>query len=338
MAASASAADTGRQAAGTRLPSDEARDHLLVQVAKMYFQLDRTQSEIAQALGLTRWQVGRLLSEARETGVVRIEIAPRANRLATLESALQRQWRLRDAVVVPSDGDAGVDAGAVAQAAAHWLAGLTDKPALIGVSWGRTMAAVARALPQGWNPGAHVVLVNGATALRLTSPGVSAVAEAFAQTAGGTATLFPAPAILGRAETRAALESDPVIAAALDLARKAPLIILGMGAMEDSVLAASGYVADADIARLRGAGAVGDILGRFLDARGQVVDTQLDARTLGLRPEALANRRHAVGVVSGTGKQAIALAALRARLVNVLITDEATAHHLLSHSPGAPDA
>lgn len=338
MSAPAPAPDPGRQAAGTRLPSDEARDHLLVQVAKMYFQLDRTQSEIAATLGLTRWQVGRLLSEARETGVVRIEIAPRANRVAALESALQRQWRLRDAVVVPSDGDAAVDAGAVAQAAAHWLAGLADKPALIGVSWGRTMAAVARALPQGWNPGAHVVLVNGATALRLTSPGVSAVAEAFAQTAGGTATLFPAPAILGRAETRAALEADPVIAAAQDLARRAPLVIFGMGGMEDSVLAASGYLTGAEIARLGTAGAVGDVLGRFLDGHGRVVDPALDARTLGMRPETLATRRHAVGVVSGAAKQAIALAALRARLVTVLITDESTAHTLLSHKPGAPDA
>lgn len=334
----APASDPLRQAPGTRLPSDETRDHLLVQVAKMYFQLDRTQSDIATALGLTRWQVGRLLSEARETGVVRIEIAPRAGRVAALESALQRQWRLRDAVVVPSGGDAVADAGAVAQAAAHWLVGLADKPALIGVSWGRTMAAVARALPQGWNPGAHVVLVNGATALRLTSPGVSAVAESFAQSAGGSATLFPAPAILGRAETRAALEADPVIAAALDLARRAPLVILGMGAMQDSVLAASGYVTPDAIARLESSGAVGDILGRFLDAQGKVIDPALDARTLGLRPETLGARRLAVGVVSGPAKHAIALAALRARLVNVLITDEPTAHHLLSHNPGAPDA
>ncbi|WP_323040071.1 sugar-binding transcriptional regulator [Gemmobacter sp.] len=330
----APATDTSRQ----RLPSDDQRDHLLVQVAKMYFQLDRTQADIAQALGLTRWQVGRLLSEARETGIVRIEIAPRANRIAALEAALQRHWRLRDAVVVPSDGDSALDAGAVAQAAATWLAGLADKPPLIGVSWGRTMAAVARALPAGWNPDAHVVLVNGATALRLTSPGIGTVAESFAQSAGGTATLLPAPAILGRAETRAALEADPVIAAALALARKAPLVIFGMGAMEDSALAASGFLSETDIAELRRQGAVGDILGRFLTARGAIVDPALDARTLGLRPDTLAMRRHAVGVVSGPAKQAIALAALRARLLNVLVTDEQTARHLLAPNPEQPHA
>lgn len=323
-----------RQPAGARLPSDESRDHLLVQVAKMYFQLDRTQTEIASALGLTRWQVSRLLSQARDTGIVRIEIASRAGRLAGTEAALQRRWGLRDAIVVPAtDGDPALTAGAVAQAAATWLAGLVDKPGLIGVSWGRTMAAVARALPQGWNPGAHVVLVNGATALRLTSPGVSSVAESFAHSAGGTATLLPAPAVLGRAETRAALEADPTIATALDLARRAPLVLFGMGAMADNALAASGFLDPGDLARLADAGAVGDILGRFLDARGRIVDPALDARTLGLRPEALAGRRLATGVVSGAAKHAIALAALRARLLTVLVTDAATAQHLLSQDP-----
>lgn len=317
-----------------RLPSDESRDHLLLQVAKLYFQLDRTQAEIAATLGLTRWQVGRLLSEARDTGIVRIEIAPRAGRLAGVEAALQRRWGLRDAIVVPeAEGDTALTAGAVAQAAAVWLAGLADKPGLIGVSWGRTMAAIARALPAGWNPDCHIVLVNGATALRLTSPGMGTVAEAFAQSAGGSATLLPAPAVLGRAETRAALEADPTIATALDLAHRAPLVLFGMGAMADNALAASGFVDGAELDRLAAAGAVGDILGRFLDAHGRIVDPALDARTLGLRPDALGNRRHAVGVASGAAKQAIALAALRARLLNVLVTDAATAHHLLTQDP-----
>jgi len=313
---------------------DDPRDHLLVQVAKMYFQLQRTQAEIAQALGLTRWQVGRLLAEARETGVVRIEIAPRAGRLPDLEAALQRGFSLRDAVVVPSAGDDAVTFGAVAQAAASWLVGLQPRQALIGVSWGRTMAAVARALPQGWNPGVQIVLVNGATALRVTSPGIGAVAEAFAQTAGGQAVLLPAPAILGRAETCAALEADPVIAAGLDLARKAPVVMFGMGAMEGSVLAASGYVSDKGITDLVTKGAVGDILGRFLDAQGRIVDAALDARTLGLRPAALVAKPRAVGVVSGKAKQAIALASLRARLVSVLVTDEETARFLLGMQRG----
>lgn len=214
-----------------RLPSDEQRDHLMVQVAKLYFDLDRTQSQIADELGLTRWQVGKLLTEARAEGVVRIEITPRVSRKTSLEVALQQRFRLRDAVVVPMGEitDPALLIESVGQAAARYLATLNPKPALLGVSWGRTMAAVARALPQGWNTGAHIVLVNGNSALHATTSRNAAVAEAFAQSAGGQATLLPVPAIVGKPSTRQALEEDPIIGRVLALAEAAPVVCFGMG-------------------------------------------------------------------------------------------------------------
>ncbi len=52
-----------------RLPSDELRVQLMVQVAKLYYELEKTQSEIAAKVGLTRWQVSQLMREARELGL-----------------------------------------------------------------------------------------------------------------------------------------------------------------------------------------------------------------------------------------------------------------------------
>ena len=134
--------------------SSEGREALMVQAAKAYYDLDRTMADIAKALGLTRWQVARLLKDAREQGVVRIEIVPRAQRRPELESRLQRAYGLREAIVVPSSGEEdGLLVDSVAQAAGQFLAALTPRPALVGVSWGRTMAAVAHWLPGRWNDG-----------------------------------------------------------------------------------------------------------------------------------------------------------------------------------------
>lgn len=315
-----------------RLPSDEQRDHLMVQVAKLYFDLDRTQSQIADELGLTRWQVGKLLTEARAEGVVRIEITPRVSRKTSLEVALQHRFRLRDAVVVPMGEitDPALLIESVGQAAARYLATLNPKPALLGVSWGRTMAAVARALPQGWNTGAHIVLVNGNSALHATTSRNAAVAEAFAQSAGGQATLLPVPAIVGKPSTRQALEEDPIIGRVLALAEAAPVVCFGMGGLShQSVLMSSGYLAQDDIARLRALGAVGDVLGRFVDAEGRIADPALDDRTVGLRLDHLPRKDWAIGVVAGAEKHQIARAALTAGYVSVLVTDEATARNIL---------
>ena len=321
-----------RSAYASRLPADDSRDHLMLQVAKLYYDLNRTQAEIATELGLTRWQVGRLLTEARAEGVVRIEIAPRANRAAALESALQARWGLREAIVVPMGGTDDPDLlnEGIARAAAQWLAALTPKPAVLGVSWGRTMAALARALPQGWAPGLEVVQVNGAAALQLADTRSAAVAEAMAQSAPGRASLLPVPAILGQASTRAALEADPVIARALARAKAAPVLAFSMGGVSDrSILCAQGYLSAAELAALRAKGAVGDILGRFVTADGQVADPGLDARTLGLTLDRLAAVPLTLALVAGAEKHAVARAALTARLVSVLVTDDTTARSLL---------
>lgn len=218
----------------------------------------------------------------------------------------------------------------IAQAAARWLAALQPRPALMGVSWGRTMAALARALPPHWAPGLEVVLVNGAAALTVSDLSTSAVAEAVAQAAGGSATLLPVPAVLGQSATRDALEADPVIARALARAEAAPLLAFSMGGVsESSALCAQGYLTPQDMAALRARGAVGDILGRFVTAEGAIADPALDARTLGLRLDRLPAKPLTLALVAGPEKQAVARAALRAGYVSVLVTDDSTARALL---------
>jgi len=70
---------------------------------------------------------------------------------------------------------------------------------------------------------------------------------------------------------------------------------------------------------------VGDVLGRFIDRDGRIADEALDRRTVGLSLEEAAKKSVSIGVACGPRKHAVVLAALRARLLNVLVTDEATA-------------
>ena len=309
------------------LPLDQ-RELLMVQAAKNYYDLDQTMGEIARTLGLTRWQVGRLLKDAREQGVVRIEIVPRTKRRPDLESRLQRVWGLREAVIIPSTGGGHDEtlADNVAQAAGQFLAALQPRPSLVGVSWGRTMAAVAHWLPRRWNPGVEVVLLNGAMNVRPAATRTNNVAELFAQAGDGRATLIPVPAIVGRAETRTVLEADPVIASVLTLGREAQVICFGLGGMtNDSVLVQSGCLEDRELMDLRKHGAVGDVLGRFIDRDGRIADEALDRRTIGLSLDEASKKPVSIGVACGDRKHAVVLAALRARLLNVLVIDEATA-------------
>ncbi len=311
--------------------SIEQRELLMIQAAKRYYDLNMTIGELAEELGLTRWQARRLLNDARECGIVRIEIVPRTARSPDLESRLQQRFGLKEAVVVREqmDDDEALALDGVAQAAAQFVASLGPM-SLIGVSWGRTMSAVARRLPPLWNEGVEVVLLNGAMNIRSPSARTNNTAELFARSANGAATLLPVPAILGHAATRVALEQDPTIATVLALGRRSPVICFGMGALApDSVLVQSGFITTDEQAALRAKGAVGDILSRYIDASGQVVDPELDARTIGLELRHCADREFSIGVAAGAEKHAVVRAALRAKYLNVLVTDEPTARFLL---------
>lgn len=311
--------------------SAEQREQLMIQVAKRYYHLDMTMSDLSTELGLTRWQASRLLTEAKEIGLVRIEIVPHTPRLPGLESRLERTFGIKDAVIVPcgSDEDEALVLDGVARAAGQYLAGLGRIPA-IGISWGRTMTAVARRLPPYWNEGVEVVLLNGSMNVRSSGPQTNNVAELFASAGKGSATLLPVPAMFGHAATKAALEQDPTIAAVLDLANRVPVICFGIGAMvPDSVLIQSGYVTLEDHEKLKAKGAVGDILSRYIDAEGRIVDPELDARTIGISLESCRDRTLSIGVAAGLVKRDAILSCLRARYVNVLITDEMTAVSLL---------
>ena len=67
----------------------------LVNVARMYYEQDRTQSEIADRYGISRPMVSKLLKEARDRGIVTIRInAPKGN-----PAARRHSWNWWDAAL-----------------------------------------------------------------------------------------------------------------------------------------------------------------------------------------------------------------------------------------------
>ncbi|WP_168626749.1 sugar-binding transcriptional regulator [Cryobacterium sp. BB307] len=302
-------------------------DLLTVRVAELYYDEDKTQDEIGVLLGITRWKVGRLLTRARESGIVRIEIVhPRARRLG-LERDLRERFGLKDAVIIPESADARAD---VAQAASDYLSALRPVPGTLGVSWGRTLDDIAERLPNGWARGVHVVQINGGVSLNRRASTAATTAATIAQKSSGEATLLPSPAILERLETKRAIEADRTVAGVLELARRASVYLFSAGVADaSSVLVESGYLTADDVAELVRRGAVGDVVGRYIDANGNPVDPGLNERTVGLELEQLRSADTAILVIAGEQKHDVARAVVANGLCSVVVTDEGTARTLL---------
>ncbi|MGJ0204244.1 sugar-binding domain-containing protein [Leucobacter sp. gxy201] len=308
---------------------------LAVKAAELYYNEDKTQGEIGALLQITRWKVGRLIVHAKEAGYVRIEIVhPRARR-GHLERDLCERFSLQDAVVVPSldQNDPIALRQRVAEAAAEYLTSMRPVTKLLGISWGRTLHDVASALRQDWARGVHVVQINGGVSLNRRASSAADTAAMIARKGHGSASMLPSPAILERVETKIAIENDRTVAGVLDSGRHADTCLFSAGPADlGSVLSESGYLSQNDLLVLRSRGAVGDVLGRFIDANGYPVDPELDERTVGLGLDDLRNAQRSIAVISGEAKHDVCRTVVSSGLCTVLITDEITAQHLLDES------
>lgn len=321
---------------------DEEYDHLLPRAAELYHERDLNQQEVASRLHLTRWQVGRLLAEARRRGIVRIEIVHPRARCHELEQTLAARFGLQGAVVVPGSPDLVENRRQVAGAAADALADLNEVPAVVAASWGYTMTDLADQIPSMWADGVTVVQANGG----LSRPGwgdPATVITRLARQSRGTPVFLPAPAIVDSPVLAPALMEEPAIREVIALARAADVAVFSLGAASpSSVLVQSGCVTPDDIRSLLERGAVGDVLARYIDAHGEPVDADVQARTIGLTLDELRLIPETIAVCAGIEKLTVARAALHRQLCTRLVTDQNTARELLassgSNEPTKPSA
>ena len=204
-------------------------------------------------------------------------------------------------------------------------------PRTLGVSWGRTLFDISQHLRNGWATGVNVVQINGGVSLNRRPGTAAATAVGIAQKGGGSATLLPSPAILERLATKQAIESDRVVAGVLELARSADAYLFSAGAADhNSVHVESGYLSRR---RRRRARAEGRRRRRRRAATSTPTATSSTPRSTparsGSRSTSSAPRRSRSPSSPGPAKHAVADAVVRSGLCIVLVTDEATALHLL---------
>ena len=315
-----------------RSRTSDAREHiaLLLEVSRQYYVEGRTQAEIAHDALFSRATVSRLLAEARERGIVQFRIGHPLERVVSVERALTRTFGLKQARVAdPADpSSAQVD---VARCAADLLIENAPENAVITVSNGMAGTATVDAMPQLVWPRSRVVQMIGSTGQSerlLDSP---ETCRRMARKLGGSFHPLPAPLVVKDAAIAAALVADNQLATTLELAARADLALLGVGAVR---MGHSGLILreheDAEITEdLRRAGAVAHVCGHHLSADGAHVRTGLCQRTVSVSPERLREIPLTIGVAWGEEKVAALAAAVRGGFLSALVTDLATAASLL---------
>src|SRR3989304_2039893 len=126
-------------------------NRLLVKIARLYYEQDFTQREVGERLRLSRQKVQRLLQQAKEQGVVQINLRPGMGVFSDLEAALEQRFNLREAVVVETTDfeDQHIVAREVGAGAAEYLMRIVQSQDSIVVSWGGSLQGLVNTLYAG---------------------------------------------------------------------------------------------------------------------------------------------------------------------------------------------
>ncbi|MBW5445074.1 helix-turn-helix domain-containing protein [Cohnella sp. CFH 77786] len=301
-----------------------------LEAAKLYYQLDYSQSQIAELLGVSRPTVSRLLQQAKAEGIVRIEIRDPTEDVESLQAALKDKFGLRDAIVAntPTYEDELVKK-CIGQAAADYLGEILRDGDTIGASWGSTMYQVARHLKSRTLKNSFVVQLNGGVSDADVRISPSEIVHRFAQAFHVTPYFMYLPAIVDHTLVKQAMLSDRHIRRVMDMGVQANVAVFTAGApTPDSVLLGSNYFREDELEAIRARGA-GDICSRYFDENGEICLPELNDRTVGIELADLRGKEHAILVAGGAAKVNAIFGALQGRYGNTLITDQITARELL---------
>ncbi len=313
-------------------------DHeLLARIARRSYLDGHTQEQIAQEFGLSRPKVQRLLERARQSGIVDIHIEAPPGLNLELESQLVRAFRLSDAIVGPSRPEPDAQREAVARGAAKFLERRLVDGMVVAVSHGRDTGEV----PRYFRPISKFDVVFASAmggSPRVDSPtNPNEICTSLADRCGGRAESLYAPAYVEGEEMRDRLLEQEAVAHTLGLAARADIALVGIGGTDDGcTMVRSGCLSLDEIARLRDAGAVGDVLGNYVDERGTLIVAPHSQRLIALSMEDLLRIETVVAVASETEKPLAILGALRAGVIDVLIVDEGNARAVLERGGAQP--
>ncbi len=312
--------------------ADRMRDSL--RAAQLYYLQDMTMEAIAKDLRTSRSSVSRLISYARETGLVVISVNSPAHRMGAVQQRIRNAYGVTAHVVpVPSEVNEIDKLERVAKSAARILSPFFNSNTTLGVAWGSTLSAVSRHLQEKTTLNSTIVQLNGAANFQTTGLlYASEIMSRFGRAFGASVQQFPVPAFFDDPETKNALWKERSIRRVLDIQERMDMVLFGLGSPYADVpshVYMGGYLDDDDYEALARSDVVGDVATVFYRADGSFRDIAVNARSSGPSLDLLANVPRRVCVVSGASKLPALRGALRAGIVSDLIIDESTAHLLV---------
>ena len=309
---------------------EKEKDRQSINVARLYYQSEYSQDQIAKLLNISRPTVSKFLNYAKDHGYVTIQINDPIDISDDLSIALKNKYNLNNVIIAysPLNNDDEIKKH-IGRIAAEYLHDIVKDEDIIGISWGTTMYAIATQLIEKKLKGVQVVQLKGGLSYTNINTYASEVNNLFANAFHANGRSLPLPVIFDTPELKEIIEKDSHINQIIQMGKQANIAIFSVGTVkEDALLFRLGYFNSEEINRIQ-ENAVGDVCSRFFNRNGEICDEKIDSRIVGIELEELRKKERTILVAGGERKIEALHAALSSKIANTLVTDQFTAKLLL---------
>lgn len=306
---------------------------LYIKIARYYYILGMTQDEIAKRLSLTRQKVNQIISSLVEKGVVSIVINGEIERCMSLEEKMEKYFHLKQAVVVDSEEYEMEEHifREVTEAAARHFERIVQNKSVIGVGWGRTLAAVLEHMQYRKKGECRVIQLVGTQNMWENAPASDEIVRNLANKLDCPSFMMYAPSLLKYPETKKYLMKEEQIKKNFEWIRKCDIALVGIGELgEDCTLLQKKVFPKEEILKMVEEGFCGDICLNPLRLDGRREHSSLRERIISANLEDLQAIPNVMAVAAGKRKAKAILGALKSGCIDTIVTDRDTAQEVLS--------
>lgn len=306
--------------------------------AWLYYQDGLSQSEVANIMSVSRVTVVKYLHLAREKGFVNISLDSSVFSTIDYSIRIKAKFNLNNVLILPdeeknkSQQTSNMNRERLAKAGAMYLSQIISNDDILGVAWGRTIHKLGHYLPTKTLENVTVLQMIGAVAPQpdfTTAESAALIANKFS----GCSINLHVPAVVSNARLAMELQAEPIIwrnFSALNQCNKA-LFVVG-NTQDDNPLITTGVLTTNEMAQYRDLGAVGVICGRFYDAQGNPLLSDIDLRIMGISLAQLRQIPQRIFIAGGVENVAATIGAIKGGYATDIVIDEVTALALLELS------
>jgi len=302
-----------------------------VKAAWLYHIEGLTQEAIAKHLDVTRLRVNRALKEAKRNGIIRVQINSPYSPCLNLESEFKKKYNLDDVSILPRPSDEANAQKIVGAELGRYISDLLSKSQIksFGIAWGSAIHYATRSVIPCERKDLEIISVMGGLSEGSDVNGFE-ITTRLSEHFSAKRTFFTAPLYASSEQSRDTIMIQDVFQNIITKIRRADATVTGVGdASSKSIIIRHGLPKDISMESLTAAGAVGDLMGYYLNTHGEMIDHPINHRVIGLSPLDLKKMPNAILAAGGKHKVPIISAALKMGIFNVLVTDQRTAESIL---------